>query len=605
MDPHPLAQPLARAIAAALPETADIDVDAIRGHIAPPPNPKLGDLCFPCFPLTGPLGQKNPAKLAADLVARISCGEGQLITAIKPTGPYLNFKLDMGVAGDAVISPWLRNETPDLRAINPLASERVMVEFSQPNTHKAFHVGHLRNVCLGDALVRILRATGHEVVAANYFGDVGTHIAKCLWAYEQLEGEEAIIPDTGRGEWLGRIYAKGSTELSELEEAGQSDPEKLAAYGAARARMSEILHGIESRSGAMHELWTKTRQWSLDEFAEIYNWCQVGFDRLFYESEVDQPSLELVDEYHKKGVFIDSEGAVGIVNEEIEHMPFFMLRKRDGTGLYGTKDLALAKLKFDEFAIDRSIYVVDVRQSDHFRHVFATLAKMGFSQAEACVHVPYEMVELTTGPMAGRSGTVVLFRQLERELTQALVERFEKYRGDWSDEEIDEKAHQVALGAIKYGMLNRDVNQKIIFDMQAWLQFEGNTGPYLQYVTARTNSIVAKCAAKGKVLQHEALQGPRALEVFSALGEPTERALVVMLAGLARVVAQAGQQLRPSVLCTYLFELAQAYNRFQNQCRVIDSEGDLLQARLALVAASRRALVWGLDLIGIPAPERM
>ena len=261
-----------------------------------------------------------------------------------------------------------------------------------------------------------------------------------------------------------------------------------------------------------------------------------------------------------RGVFVQSEGAVGIFNEEVKHMPFFMLRKRDGTGLYATKDLALARLKFEEHEIDRSIYVVDTRQSDHFRHVFLTLAKMGFPQAGQCEHVPYEMVELPSGPMATRKGNVILFRTLRERMTSHLsVSYLAKYRGQWPDEEIERTAHQVALGAIKFGMLARDVNQKIVFDMEAWLALEGDTGPYLQYGAARYASILRKAEAADKVLDpalpHDAA---RLHAAGAALTQLEERQLVLELAQLGPQVHRAAQDLRPSVLCTYLLGLAKA-----------------------------------------------
>ncbi|MCA9635289.1 MAG: arginine--tRNA ligase, partial [Myxococcales bacterium] len=275
--------------------------------------------------------------------------------------------------------------------------------------------------------------------------------------------------------------------------------------------------------------------------------------------------------------------------------------------LYSTKDLALARLKFEKFQIDRSIYVVDVRQSDHFRHVFLTLKKMGFGQAERCQHVGYEMVELPEGPMSGRKGTVILFRALREAMTSHVVDNYlAKFRGEWSDAEIDDTARMVALGAIKYGMLARDVQQKIVFDMSAWLDLEGNTGPYLQYTHARATSILRKCAEVDKELDPALLEDPAAARAATAaLVEPQERELVLLLDQRWPVAHQAAQSLRPSVLCTYLYNLAKAFNRFNQACPVKPSEGALLQARLLLVRATIGALAQGLDLLGIPAPDRM
>ena len=232
---------------------------------------------------------------------------------------------------------------------------------------------------------------------------------------------------------------------------------------------------------------------------------------------------------------------------------------------------------------------------------------MGFEQAELCHHVPYEMVELPEGAMSTRKGTVVLFGDLRSKMTTRLKEGyFAKYADEWEAGAVDAATHQVALGAIKYGMLARDVNQKIVFDMDAWMEFEGNTGPYLQYVGARTASILRKGEARGLALD-PALLGDDLLarSTCASLEHAAERALLLKLDELPDAVGQAAEKLRPSLLCTYLFELSKAYNHFQAQCPVLTSEGSLLQARLLLVTAVRNALAWGLALLGIPSPARM
>jgi arginyl-tRNA synthetase len=595
---------VAQALAACFPPELGLSSEDVARLLAPPPKADMGDLAFPCFQFAKTL-RRAPQQIAAELAETVAAGKPPLLAEVTALGPYLNLRLDLGIAAAMVLPGWARGEAPTF----DIASQRIMVEFSQPNTHKAFHVGHMRNLCLGDALVRILRAVGHDVVSANYMGDVGTHIAKCLWGYIELLTEaEREPPETGKGEWLGELYARASIQLDEWQQAGKAGDEgALGQYEAARTRMTEILRKVEARDPELTALWNKTRQWSLDEFDEIYQWCGVEFDRVFFESEVDAPGLELVEEYLAKGVFETSQGAVGITNDEIKHMPFFMLRKRDGTSLYSTKDLALARIKFDEFDVDRSIYVVDTRQSDHFKHVFLTLKKMGFAQADRCEHVPYEMVELPEGAMAARDGNVVLLRRLREQMTSRLVsERFDRYEGDWPPEEIAETSRQVALAAIRFGMLDRDVNQKIVFDMANWLEFEGRTGPYLQYVTARIASILEKAGERELVLDPAVLEdGERQRLATAALEHAAERNLVNELAALPGVVAQVADNLRPSVLCTQLFTLAKAYNSFQSSCDVIHSTGDLLQGRLLLVKSTREALAWGLSLLGIAAPRRM
>ena len=608
-----LVDAVARLIHRALPDAAGLAEAEVRGLLAAPRDPKLGDLTFPCFRLAKAL-KGAPPQIAAEVAGRLA-GADPLIAEVSAAGAFVNVRVALGPAAALVLPALAAGQAGARRGADAEARagadgcERIMVEYSQPNTHKAFHVGHMRNLCLGDALVRLLRAEGSPVIAANYFGDVGAHIAKCLWWYlDRLEGAERRPPAEHRGEWLGEIYTRAHVQL-ELwaEQAAAGDAEAAAALAAAKARTTALLRALEAREPEITAIWEETRRWSLDEFAEIYAWCGVAFDHLFYESEVDEEGLRLVDEYLARGVFVESDGAVGVVNDEVKHMPFFMLRKRDGTSLYATKDLALARLKFERFHIDRSIYVVDVRQSDHFRHVFLTLKKMGFAQAERCQHVPYEMVELTDGAMSARKGNIIPFRALRERMTAHVADAYlSKFRGEWSDAEIDATARAVALGAIKYGMLVRDVQQKIVFDMDAWLDLEGNTGPYLQYTHARGASIVRKCAEVGKALDPAVLAGgPAALAAASALGEPQERELVLLLDRLPDSVGHAAQQLRPSIVCNALYDLCKAFNRFNQACAVKPSEGELLQGRLLLVQATLRALAWGLGLLGIPAPERM
>lgn len=612
METSPLALAVASTLVSFLPKDAGLGVEEVANLLGATPNPELGDLAFPCFRLAKVL-RKGPPQIAKELAKELVEALGQegsgsgLIAEARATGPYLNLRVDLGHAAALALAPLARDEPPT----PPARDQRVMVEYSQPNTHKAFHVGHMRNLCLGDAIVRLLRADGFEVVAANYLGDVGAHIAKCLWWYlDVLDEAQRQPPDQARGEWLGEIYSAASNQLGEWEDAAKAgDEEARTALEAARARTTEILQKLEARDPELTAVWDRTRQWSLDEFDEIYAWCGVTFDRVFYESEVDEPGLAIVQEFLDKGVFVQSEGAVGIFNEEVKHMPFFMLRKRDGTGLYATKDLALARLKFEEHDIDRSIYVVDTRQSDHFRHVFLTLEKMGFPQAHLCQHVPYEMVELPSGAMATRKGNVILFRTLRERMTGHLIENYlAKYRGQWPDEEIERTAHQVALGAIKLGMLARDVNQKIVFDMEAWLAVEGDTGPYLQYSAARCGSILRKAQAEGKVLEPAVLADEARLRAAgAALSEPEERQLLLELAQLGPQAHRAAQELRPSVLCTYLLTLAKAMNRFANskRCHVLSSDGALLDGRLLLVRAALEGMRWGLGCLGIETPARM
>jgi len=587
---------LAAIVLPLLPEGANASEVTSSIVLAKPGTP--ADFSVPLFRLAK-LAGRPPAEFAAEIVSKVQALNDPLIEATTATGGFVNFRLSAPAAAALVLPSWLADRAPEPGS----ASETVMVEYSQPNTHKAFHVGHMRNVAIGDSLVRVLRAVGHQVIAANYLGDVGTHVACCLWAYlDLLSDADRVAPDTGRGEWLGKVYVLGRERLDVLEAEAKASGDSTALQ-AAKDRIGFILQSIEKQEAWWIALWSETRGWSIDEFNEVYRWLGIHFDHVFYESEVVEPALALVDEYLKRGVFVEDQGAIGIANPEIPHMPFLLLRKRDGTTLYATKDLALAEVKFREFKVERSIYVVDVRQSDHFKQVFLTLKKMGFASAERCEHVPYEMVELPSGAMSSRKGTVVLFRTLRDAMNTALdsPKYLGRHKEAWDSAEYEETKQKLAVGAIKYGMLNRDLTQKIVFDLEEWLNPEGNTGAYLQYAAARAASILAKAKERGFEMAESALAQP---EVFA---QPAEKALLFQIAELPVAASRVAEQLRPSLLCNQLYALAKAYNGFQNskECGVLTAEEPLRSSRLALVLAARRSLTWGLSLLGIATPQRI
>ena len=344
--------------------------EELYGHWSLPPDPKMGHLSFPCFPL-GQLLRSAPAQVARQLAPKIPHKE--FIEKVESTGPYLNFTLRM-----ETVAPFLLAQIHNGSFFRgPFKSElpRTMIEYFQPNTHKAVHVGHLRNLCLGLAMVELHRYLGYSVITATYPGDSGTHVAKVL-AY--LQSEKPDPPSGDRGEWLGEVYAKAS--------AAAVEPERLAA----------ILRDIGQESGESFRLWQETREWSLEHIRKVCAWARVDFDHWYFESEVDAPSLALARKFYEEGKLIKDDGAIAIDLKE-EGLGLCLLIKRDGNGLYATKDIELARRKFEDHGIERSIYIVDKRQSLHFRQVFKTLEKIGHAQAKNCYHLAYEFVELPRG----------------------------------------------------------------------------------------------------------------------------------------------------------------------------------------------------------------
>jgi arginyl-tRNA synthetase len=699
-----------------------------------PRNREMGDLAFPCFTLSKEL-RKSPNTIAADLLPvvrdRVKSAEFDRIEA---AGPYLNFGIAAADMSSQLI-PQIEDGT--FLARREPKNERVMIEYSQPNTHKAFHVGHTRNVALGDALVRICEWVGYDVVAANYIGDEGAHIAKCLWYYRNhFKGE---VPETSRGEFLGELYSS-ATELLDFElltqsphpnvvtavvkdiqpvtnpaaDSGKDGEDKpsdkpqavvvidsgtsietvvcggigysvgdIVPYAKPGARIkgrlvekavkggiesngmicskseislgedeqtihafpegteigveiaellripnalpddvsiveemekreqgvSEVLKELESGHPETTQVWQDTRKWSLDEFNEIYAWLDARFDHFFYESEVGESSKQIVNEFLDKGVLVRSQGAVG-ADLTVHKLPFFLLLRSDGTGLYSTKDIALAQVKFKEFGIDRSIYIVDASQSLHFQQVFKTLELMGYEKAKRCFHLAYGMVVLPDGKMSSRKGNVILFSQLREHLISRIREQYlEQHVGDWTEDEIQEAAKRIAIATIKYGMLNQDNNKNIVFDLEAWTSRTGNTGPYLLYAYARTKSIVTELAelAKAKAEGADAVDAELdAAADWSLLTHETESELLRQMARFPEVAVDAAETCQPQFVCIYLYDFSKALNRFYVNCHVKNAETpELRLVRGFLVSAASSVLQKGLELLGIKTVEKM
>ena len=548
-----------------------------------PPNSEMGDYAIPCFSFAKNL-QRSPVQIAAELAEQLQkfISQETPITAIQAEGSYLNFTVSAAAMAEVVLPDVFRGTY--FKESSKNARERVMIEYSQPNTHKGFHVGHMRNVALGDSLCRIFRYNGYDVVGANYIGDVGAHIAKCLWFYRNYNTETP--PEYYRGEWLGELYTQAVKKLDEAK--GQ----KKINF---QEEVSRIQQKLEAKDEELTREWEMTREWSVEDFREIYEWLDVSFDHIFFESEVDEKGKQIVIEGEKDGTFERSEGAIGVDLEE-EDLGFFLLLKSDGNTLYSTKDLALAQQKFDQFGVKRSIYVVGVEQTLHFKQVFATLKRMGYEQVGQCFHLSYALVMLPQGKMSSRAGNVILFSKLRKEIIESIqTAHLSEHRQDWSRKELDETAQKIAVAAIKYGMLNQDSNKQIVFSMDDWLVSEGDTGTYMIYAYVRIRSI-------GR-------QVPRVVSAevdFSLLVHPNEKKLLRQMLDFNRTVYNSGEQYRPSLLARMLYEFSKDFSRAYNTCSVKHAETEMLQAaRMLLFHCVAETLMHGLQLLGITPPERM
>ncbi len=463
--------------------------------------------------------------------------------------------------------------------------QRVMVEFSQPNTHKAFHVGHLRNVILGNSVCNILEKSGDEVVRANYLGDIGLHVIKWMWCYLKYHNGEQPSGDITR--WMGDIYAEASRRH-------ETEPDADAEIRALFARW-------DRRDEDVVDLWKTTRQWSLDGFDDIYNELGVRFDHLYFESEVEDSGKVIVDELIEKNIAVDErpEGAVVVKLDDLcgtkDKYRVLVVLRSDGTSLYATKDLSLAIKKFEQFKLDRSIYVIDVRQSLYMQQIFKTMELMGYPWTKNLYHLAYEIVNLPGNvTMSSRDGTVVFLQDLLSEATTRALQIVNEKNPSLPEETKKQISHIVAIGALKYSMLSRDNTKIVTFDWEAALDFNGQAAPYIQYAAVRANSILRKA---GGVL-------PESLVPEYDLTE-SEVALIDLIARVPKEVQRSAKEMKTLYLANLAYDIAQAYNTFYRVCPVIQADENTKNYRLRLSAAARQAIVVCLGLLGIDTPEIM
>jgi len=467
-------------------------------------------------------------------------------------------------------------------------NQLVMVEFSQPNTHKAMHVGHMRTMLLGDVVANILEFSGTDVIRANYFGDFGRDVIKWMWNFDKRHQGETP-PDTNVTRWMGDLYAE-STQMLEKDPNGE-------------AEILDLFAKWETGDTKVRSLWEETRQWSLDGFNEIYEIFNIQFDQLYYESQMEEIAKGEVQKLIDSGIAIDerSEGGPVIVKLdellglENETYRVLVLMRSDSTTLYGAWDLSLAQKKFEDHPLDKSIYVVDVRQSLHFKQVFKTLELAGWDKVEKVFHLPYEIVNLPGNvTMSSREGTVVLLEDLINEAIQRAYEVSHERNSELDEQTRQEVSKAVGIGAIKYPLLARDNTKLATFDWESALDFNGHAAPYIQYAYVRTSSLLkrAETALPGSLIPKHEL-------------DPKEIELIEMISEWPEVVQRAAKDFKTLYITNHAYDLSKAFNEFYNSCPVLKAEPGTRDFRLRLVAAAREAIGSSLRVLNIPIPEVM
>ena len=514
---------------------------------------------------------------------------------------YVNVYFDTASYAGRVVAAAI-NEAADFGR-GAHKTERVMVEYAQPNTHHSFHIGHARNAILGEALARIVAFAGFDTIRASYPGDIGLSVITVLWAYDKFYRGQEPAGLHERGQWLLKIYAEATARLTPKENETPKDKAQREAYDAERR---ELYRRWDQHDPAVRELWRVTRQWSLDELDDVLAMLDIHIDVWFYESEVDEPSKGIVDQLIARGIAEDQRPSGPVIVKIDEKLGLTkdkyrtaVILRSDGTSLYLTKDLALAREKFETYHVDRSIYVVDFRQSLHFQQAFKILELWGFPQAAKCYHLDYGFVTLPEGAMSSRRGNVVLFKDVADEAYRRVQAIIEQRNPDLDLDQRHEVARRVGLGAVVYTLLEVDNVRNIVFNWEAALSFDGKSAPYIQNAYVRANSILKKAGGVPET-------GSGAAAAFNYTLEPSEVELVDLISRFPGLVQQAALDYKPLHLANYVYELAKTFHGFYHEVPVLPTEDPATrQSRLRLVAAARQVLANALHLLVIEAPDVM
>lgn len=544
-------------------------------YIAPelftvPPKPEMGDLALPCFTLAKAQG-KNPAAVAADLAARIT--PAGLVARVQAFGPYVNFFLVQEEFGAGVIDAVLKSKKSYGSVPTKGKKPKVLVEFSQPNTHKEYHVGHLRNAVLGVAVCNLLDALGNDTIRATYVNDYGSFVAKTLWGW----GKKEVIKRSSDQEIkLGDVYAYGARMEKESPEAA--------------AQIKEILHKFQvQHDKKLTALWKKTRTISLKEFAAIYKELGVRFSKRYFESDLIGRGRAIVDKLQQQGILMQSQGAI-IADLSAYGLDVVVVVRSDGTSQYAVGDLALAERKFADFKLDAAYWIVDVRQELYFKQLTKILELSG--NTVPLHHLSYEFVQLPSGALSSRSGNVLTYWDVRDQLVAKSIEETKKRHPDWSAKKVERTALAIAIAGLKFGMLRQQMHKIVTFDIDEALQFQGFTGPYVQYTAARLHSVLRKAGRSSAT---------------NAYGYPEaeEKAIIGKLAAYPDLIASLRESLEPSRVAQYVYELAQDLNTFYHHHQILQAEPVARAGRLRLIRASLQVLENALGILGIPVLKEM
>ncbi|MBF1152724.1 MAG: arginine--tRNA ligase [[Eubacterium] sulci] len=552
--------------------------DEIKSMIEIPQDQSMGDYAFPCFRLAKTM-RKAPNLIAAELAEKLQ--EEQLFSDVSPVNAYVNMFVSREEMMKSTVSEVLE-EKENFGRSDIGGKKKVIVEFSSPNIAKPFHIGHIRSTVIGNSLSKIYDALGYDVFKINHLGDYGTQFGKMICAYRRWGNREDVINSPIKT--LLGYYTKFHVEVEEHPELEDE----------ARAIFTKLEQGSKEEV----ELWQWFREESLKEFQRVYDMLGIEFDSYngesFYSDKMPRFEKELSD----KGLLQESKGAQVVDLEEYK-LGTALIKKSDGSSLYITRDIAAAVYRKENYDFYKNIYVVATQQNLHFQQLFKIIELMGYDWANQCVHVPFGMVRLEEGTMSTRHGRVVFLEDVLNGAIEKTREIIEEKNPNI--ENLEEITSQVGIGAVVFNELSNNRIKDYTFKWDQILNFDGETGPYVQYTHARCASLLRKA---GEDIVAKA-QDPKNVDFALLAKSDSAYELTKLIYAFPGVVEQAGEKYEPSIITRHIIDIAQCFNKFYHDEHIIvDDEVEKI-SKIALVIATKRVIATGIGLLGMKAPERM
>ena len=557
-------------VAELISEKVELEKEKIYEIIEIPPDMEMGDYAFPCFILAKTF-KKNPALIAKELSQSIELNNK--FEKVVNNGPYLNFFLNRSEFNKETLKEIYNNDNYGKKNIGK--NRNVIVEFSSPNIAKPFHIGHIRTTVIGNAINNIYDFMGFNTIAVNHLGDYGTQFGMLISAYKKWGDKETIEKNPIKE--LLKLYIRFNEEMEEKPEL--------------QDEAREWFKKLEQGNQEAKELWQWFKDVSLKEFNRVYDMLNIKFDSYAGESFYSDKMNRVIQELKEKDLLKKSEGAEIIDLDEFD-MPSPLIRKRDGSTLYITRDIAASIYRKEKYDFYKNIYVVASQQNLHFQQWIKIVELMGYDWAKDCVHIPFGMVSLEDGTLSTRKGRVVFLEDVLKKAVKKTKEIIEDRNPELENKE--EVARQVGIGAVVFQELYNNRIKDYTFSLDKTLSFEGETGPYVQYTYARTCSILNKAEIDiDEEFNNELLKEDIEFEIIKSLYEFSD------------VIEDAMEKYEPFYITRYIVDLAQKYNRFYNKCPILKEEKELKKARLLITYGVNKVIKTGLNLLGIETPEKM